>query len=191
MYKLAPRPVFDNIAHSWTGLSIAPASIGELISISSRLGQEADLGKNFKKAHGTTLPSPTKWIKFDQGHIGWLGPDQYLAEIDHTDEYIDQNAATALGGSASVTLQSDAWVGLDISGERVAELLERLIALDTSDTAFPAGSMARTQMHHLGVILLRYPDTQNIYRILSARSSAQYFLHAVTQTAQNICGDPV
>jgi sarcosine oxidase subunit gamma len=146
---------------------------------------------NFKKAHGATLPAPTKLVKFDQGHIGWLGPDQYLAEIDTADEYIDQKVTEALEGSASVTLQSDAWVGLDISGDRISELLERLIALDTSESAFPAGSMARTQMHHLGVILLRYPDATTAYRLLSARSSAQYFLHAVVQTAQNICGDPL
>jgi sarcosine oxidase subunit gamma len=191
VFKLESKSVFGDLSLSWSGLSVVAAPPYELVSISARHGQEGALKTNFEKTYGVSLPKPNELVKFEHGHIGWMGQDQWWAEFEKTDDqYIDRTLANALDGTASTSLQSDAWVGLDISGDQVLSLLERLIPVDTSDAAFPAGTISRTQMHHLGVFLLRYPNAQKSYRLMGARSSAQSLLHAVKQTSQNIFGDP-
>lgn len=80
--------------------------------------------------------------------------------------------------------QSDSWAILQLEdqadGERVRQMLERLCPLDLHPDGFPVGRVARTQMEHLAVIIWR--EASNHYLLMSPRSSAGSFLHAL-QTA--------
>ncbi|MBT8415130.1 MAG: hypothetical protein KJO30_12445, partial [Boseongicola sp.] len=49
--------------------------------------------------------------------------------------------------------------------------------LDLDPDTFPTGSAARTVMEHLGAMIVRVDDTR--FWLMSARSSAMSFLHAV------------
>ena len=76
------------------------------------------------------------------------------------------------------------WVMLEISGPKSREALARLCTLDLHADTFAEGEVARTMMEHLGVIILRNaPDS---FILLSARSSAKSFLHAVETSIDNI-----
>lgn len=92
--------------------------------------------------------------------------------------------STALGDTAYLTDQSDSWAALRIEGPRSRAALERICPLDLAPGNFPPGTVARTVMEHLGVIMLC--EAVDKYLLLSARSSADNFLHAVETSARNV-----
>ncbi|MDC1001936.1 hypothetical protein OAS89_05620 [Alphaproteobacteria bacterium] len=98
------------------------------------------------------------------------------------------DAAKALLGKTlskqmAMTDQSDSWVILALSGLHSRQTLARICPIDCSASAMPIGTTARTSMKHLGAIITRRPDEgdhQPCFWLLSARSSAASFLHAIT-----------
>ena len=100
------------------------------------------------------------------------------------------DAAKALLGQRlskqmAMTDQSDSWVILALSGLHSRQTLARICPIDCSASAMPIGTTARTSMEHLGAIITRRPDEgdhQPCFWLLSARSSAASFLHAITKS---------
>ena len=93
-------------------------------------------------------------------------------------------AMKAVSGTAWATDQSDSYCLLRLEGARSREVLERICPLDLHPGAFALGAASRTAMEHLGVLLIREEAEQ--YLLMSARSSALSFLHAVQTSIQNI-----
>jgi heterotetrameric sarcosine oxidase gamma subunit len=99
------------------------------------------------------------------------------------------DAAIALLGKSlskqmAMTDQSDSWVILAFSGLQSRQTLARICPIDCSASAMPIGTTARTNMEHHGAIITRRPDEGNqqpCFWLLSARSSAVSFLHAITK----------
>jgi heterotetrameric sarcosine oxidase gamma subunit len=88
-----------------------------------------------------------------------------------------------LSNQMAMTDQSDSWVILALSGLHSRQTLARICPIDCSASAMPIGTTARTSMEHLGAIITRRPDEgdhQPCFWLLSARSSATSFLHAIT-----------
>ncbi len=83
-----------------------------------------------------------------------------------------------------ITEQSDAWVGIKISGESSYSCLERICPLDLSSDAFAVNTAVRTLMEHLNVLIIKTSDAS--FLLLSASSSAKSFLDAVETSARNI-----
>ena len=94
----------------------------------------------------------------------------------------DIEVQARLKDTAYVTLQSDGWVSLDVSGERIYDVLERFIPLDLRRV--PHLFATRTSAHHIGVILLKHHDTR--LQLLTPRSSAHSFLDGLVHTANNV-----
>ena len=92
---------------------------------------------------------------------------------------------TSLSKQLAMTDQSDSWVILALSGLHSRQTLARICPIDSSASAMPIGTTARTSMEHLGAIITRRPDEgdhQPCFWLLSARSSAASFLHAITRS---------
>ena len=90
---------------------------------------------------------------------------------------------TSLSKQMAMTDQSDSWVILALSGLHSRQTLARICPIDCSASVMPIGTTARTSMEHLGAIITRRPDEgdhQPCFWLLSARSSATSFLHAIT-----------
>jgi sarcosine oxidase subunit gamma len=62
--------------------------------------------------------------------------------------------------------------------------LERICPIDLHPQAFAVGAVARTLMDHLNVIILR--EGGDTFLLMSARSSARSFWHAVETSIRNI-----
>jgi len=92
-----------------------------------------------------------------------------------------------LGDNAYCTDQSDSWVTLELTGPNALHALERICPVDLRPDIFTVGSVARTTMEHLGVIIARVGEDQ--YWLMSASSSAESFLHAITLSVNNIGSD--
>ena len=110
--------------------------------------------------------------------------DQVMLVLPEDGPRPDRAVAEALGEAAYVTLQTDAWVILDLEGALARAALERLCPLDIHPDAFSVGAQARTVMEHMGAVLWRTgPDS---YRLMSASSSAASFAHAVETSLDHV-----
>ncbi|MED5531196.1 MAG: hypothetical protein VYA61_02395 [Pseudomonadota bacterium] len=83
-----------------------------------------------------------------------------------------------------ITEQSDAWVGIEISGKSSHACLQRICPLDLSTESFGINTAVRTLMEHLNVLIIK--TAEDSFLLLSASSSANSFLSAVETSAQNI-----
>jgi len=103
-----------------------------------------------------------------------LSPEAHLAQV-----------TKACGHVASITDQSDAWARISLSGPACPMIMERLCSVDTRLAVFPPGSVARTQIEHMGVIIIRQTASaamKHHFVLLTPRSSAHDLAHALAET---------
>ena len=62
--------------------------------------------------------------------------------------------------------------------------LERICPLDLDPLGFEGDGAARTTMEHMGAFVMR--DGEGGFFLMSARSSAKSFLHAVETSIKNV-----
>lgn len=168
-------------------VTIGPFTITErfdvaLASVAVRRGDDKALARA-AKAIGLPLPAVaaaeagTPWSTF------WITAEMWMVEAPHaTHEDIAAILKAALGDTASITEQSDAWVRFDLTAANLAPLTERLTNLDLAQK--PPGFAARTVIDHLGVYLIKRSDTE--LTLYGPRASAQSLLHALEITATSV-----
>ena len=161
----------------------APDGIA-IVSIALPLGGEAAAEKAVKSAYGAALPAPGQSDVAGDARLVRLGVDQAFVVFDHTEPNAESVVADKLKGTAYTTDQTDVWVGLEISGARCREALERICPLDLHPDAFGVDQAARTVMEHLGVLIIR--TGEEAYLLLSASSSARSFQHALHLSMENV-----
>jgi len=161
-----------------TGLSI--------LSLAVPLTMDVKFKDAVRKTFGLALPEPGRLTSDTK--IGtkllWTAPDQIFALQDESRISGIASLKDRMGSNAYLTDQSDSWAILALGGDRVLQALERICPIDLNPAKFKTGMAARTHMEHLGVFILRVED--DTWWLMSARSSAGSFLHAVTQSAKNI-----
>ena len=170
-----------------TGLSMV--SVAPLAG--SQAAFQTAIAKLFKTSKSNS-PKPSATMALDQSgkQLCILMPSAqnqwFLCFDDDGTNPIDA-AKTLIGKSLSkqmaMTDQSDSWVILALSGPQSGQTLSRICPIDCGVSAMPMGTTARTSMEHLGAIITRRPDEgdhQPCFWLLSARSSAASFLHAIT-----------
>jgi sarcosine oxidase, subunit gamma len=153
-----------------------------LASVAARKGRATDLAKAAKKA-GVPLPGPSTHLEGTPYSAFWTTPEMWFVEAPYsTHEEIADLLKTALGDAASITEQTDAWVGFDLSAPDLAPMLERLCNVNYA--ARPTGYATRTMMEHLGVYLIKCgPGAARVY---GPRSSAESLLHAIETAAHSV-----
>jgi sarcosine oxidase subunit gamma len=154
-----------------------------LASVERRRGGEATFSKAAEKLMGRKLPEVGQSFAADPVGAFWIGPGQWMLEAPHeSHEHLDEIAAKALGATASVTEQSDAWVRFDIEGGTVLRLFERLTSLDLRKV--PAGGASRSIIEHIGCFIVRRAEAR--FSVYGARSYAASLHHALVEAARSI-----
>ena len=188
-FALTARTPLDGYAGTFSGVTLAEAAGLSLVSAAVPQGGDDAFAAALAEGFGASRPSPGDSAPGDRLGTRILGmqPDQLfiLFEAPDPDRAVETVSA-ALGPAAYVTDQSDSWTMLRIEGRGVRAALERLCMLDLDDAAFPEGRVARTVMEHLAVIILR--DGADSFLLMSPRSSARSFLHAVEQSVAAVSG---
>lgn len=188
IHTLKAQSPLNGLSKSWAGLSIREVVEGELCSLSVSNDQREKILTAFEHKFGGALPEAGKLVALQHGLAFWTAPNQWFLATTNADPKTELRLRKSLGDGAVVTLQTDAWAQIEISGERAGDIMERMIALDLCDDAFPEGSAARTQVHHINVFVLRLPGARNSFRFMSARSFSQSFADALQQTATSLIG---
>jgi sarcosine oxidase subunit gamma len=113
-----------------------------------------------------------------------MGADQFFLLFSAPDCDPSISIRQSIGGAGYIVDQSDSWAMVRLTGPNCRAALERICSLDLDPGVFPPGRVARTVMEHLSVIILCETDTK--YTLLSPRSSAGSFMHALDTSARNV-----
>ena len=188
-FALTARSPLDGYERSFGTVTLAEVTGLSLVSAAVPQGGDDAFAAALAAGLGTARPATGDSTPGDRYGARLLGmqPDQLFILFEAPDP--DRPALTvaeALGPAAYVTDQSDSWAMLRIAGAGVRAALERICMLDLDDAAFPEGRVARTVMEHLAVIILR--DGPDSFLLMSPRSSARSFLHAVEVSVANTAG---
>ncbi|MHA1553771.1 MAG: sarcosine oxidase subunit gamma [Alphaproteobacteria bacterium] len=157
-----------------------------LVSIATPQGGNEALATAVASAFGASLPTVGQSTVSSDGAIRFMGlqPDQMFALFEHVGDGAEQVIAHRIGATGYTTDQSDGWAALRLTGEAAREALARICMLDLHPDAFAINDVTRTAMEHLGTIICR--DGDDSFLLLSARSSARSFLHAVETSIINV-----
>ena len=178
----------EPVSENWDGFTIREVPDHALASVAARRDGEQALRAAVSSAFGIDLPGSGRSTRGDAVAFDWMGQGQWLAEAQHKDGTVfARELTTTLGECASITDQSDSWVQLQLSGANSRAVLEKLCQLDLHGSAFTPGAVARTVMEHLGAIVALLDDSPR-FKVLTARSSARTFLHALREAADSTCG---
>lgn len=166
------------------GLAIEEVTGRAIVSIA--FSDRAGLERTMRKSLDLTLPfvGNTAWVESRDLLVLSLQSDQIFVLFPQTAHRPDIEIAEIAGDQSYVTDQSDGWALLRVSGPRSRAALERICMLDLHPDIFTVGAVARTVMDHLGVIIHR--DDEHSFLLMSARSSAESFAHAVVTSAENV-----
>lgn len=157
-----------------------------LVSLAVPNDGEVALAGRVKQAYGVDLPAvgnSTHSQKDDAFLLG-MARDQIFLLFDDPGGDPVAHVETQLGETAYLVDQSDSWVILAVSGERARDALERICPIDLHSGKFAVGHVARTVLEHHAGIVMRTGAAR--YLLLSPRSSAKSFAHAVQVSAKNV-----
>ncbi|SMX22550.1 sarcosine oxidase subunit gamma [Boseongicola aestuarii] len=175
--SLVPAPVLGGFQQTFATCSLAERIDIALISIAiPRQGKDA-LTQGISARWALDMPGATKMTQANGLRAIPLTADQFLLAFTPENERTEASVQADLEGIGYTTVQTDAWVILELSGKGSIAALERICPLDLDLEVFPNESASRTVMDHLGVLIARLADDR--FWLMSARSSAASFLHAV------------
>ena len=183
---LVPRSPLGGYRRTIGGIALAEPAGLALVSAAVPQGGDGDFATALAEGLGAVRPATGDSTPGDRHAARILGmqPDQLFILFEPPDpDRAAGTVAAALGSAAYITDQSDSWAMLTIAGPGVRAALERICPLDLADDIFPAGRVARTVMEYLAVIVLR--DGADSFLLMSPRSSARSFLHAVELSVMN------
>lgn len=185
VYTLEAQPILGKADITLGANRILERDNLALVSVAIPSGETAEIAAAFEKGWGLALPEPRGSTVHGASRAVWTAPDQILLMFPHSSPTVSVRVSETLEGAGYVTDQTDAWVALEVSGPDTGAAMERLCPLDLSLSAFPTNASARTIMEHLGAFVVRIDDERLL--LLSARSSARSFLHAVEVSYRNVC----
>jgi heterotetrameric sarcosine oxidase gamma subunit len=181
---LAHLPVFADLKPAGDGRGvIARERCGiALATVMARKGQTAALAAAVKQHFDVQLPDGPFGSGNDATSFLGIGPGRWLITHDGGAPGFIAGLARQLEGLASVVEQSDSVGLLRLSGAALLDVLAKGVPIDLSAAAFPAGSVAATQIAHIGVTLWKV-DEAPTFHIAVARSYAGSFLHWLEASA--------
>ena len=186
---LTALTALDNFSETLHGISVSEVTEKAIVSLAISPANDAAFAKAIKKAFKVERPIVGQFTQSETNNATFLGlqQDQLFVMFDYAgDRAVDEinSSINASDQIAYLSDQSDSWVTLRMSGGRCLEALERICPLDLHPTTFLVGSVARTSMEHMAAIIVHESDGS--YLLMSLRSFAQSFLHAVTTSIENI-----
>ena len=186
--QLTPVSPLSGYTSSHDGNSLAEVTGLAFVSLAVSAGNGKAFAAAVKKAWKIEVPPPGMSTTAGDIRLIWTAPDQYhlLMPEPAGNPSGDPLAPVmkAVSDTAWLTDQSDSYCMLRLEGPRSREALERICPLDPHPGSFAVDAASRTAMEHLGVLLVR--EQADRYLLMSARSSARSFLHAVETSLENI-----
>jgi len=186
---LSALSALGNFSEEMNSISVSEVSDLGIVSMAIPSETRDALSDVINQHYSVALPAIGKLTQSQTSNARFLGlqQDQLFMLFDYDGDRASEEISAKVNAKeqlAYLSDQSDSWVTLRISGDRCLDALERICPLDIHPSAFPAGSVARTSMEHMATIIMH--ESEGSYLLLSLRSFAHSFLHAVTTSIKNI-----
>jgi heterotetrameric sarcosine oxidase gamma subunit len=185
-FTLTAATPLDGLNLRFEDLEIEEESGRALVSLVVPNGGEVALADCVMQTYGVDTPAAGKSTHAIYGNTYLLGMarDQIFLLFDDPGGDPVTQVENLIGQAAYLVDQSDSWVMLAVSGNRARIALERICPIDLHPGKFSVGNVARTVLeHHAGIVMRIDPER---YLLLSPRSSAKSFAHAVQVSAENV-----
>jgi methylglutamate dehydrogenase subunit D len=176
---------------AFAGIILSPADSGLVVterqglaiaSVSVRRAQRAALQERVAVHFGLVLPDDARRVTAGPISAAGTGPGSWLlAREDDGNTWIP-DLRSAVGDTASVADQSDAYAILRLSGPALRETLAKLVPLDLHPRAFRIGDVAATLAAQIGALLWRIDDGADGHSVIELavyRSMAASLWHAL------------
>ena len=164
MAELAEADAFDGLG---LPLAIGEARLAALPPV-RRL-----LVAPFAAGFPAGLPPPGRLATVPGGRVLWAGLGQWFFE----------GAAKAPASGAAVVDQTDGWASLALTGEDAAAVLARLVPLDLDPAVFPPGTVARTLLRHVMLLLI---GTGDGFELMVPRSYARTVVRELSEAMHSV-----
>lgn len=176
MVELTATTACDGLLPATKGaVTLSEVDPGCITALIPFQGQRDSLNSALNAAHGLAFPDPGRMTTGPDAVCLWTARNQVFLMGPAADD--------SLAEFASVTDQSDAWATVLLTGERVEEVLARLVPIDLHPAAFPVGTAARTLCQHMTVSLCRRADG---FQIMAFRSMARTLAHDLTEAMASV-----
>ncbi|MEM7243434.1 MAG: hypothetical protein AAF429_14735 [Pseudomonadota bacterium] len=178
MDKLLAKPLLGGLKKEIGGTVLSEVTNTTLLALALPNGKEAAAKTAIKTHFGATYPTPTKSSQSKDKKIRLVSTqaDQAFAIIEGR-----VKSTKTLGAKTYITDITDGWIQLRLSGPKAAEALERLSKVDLR---MPIGGTARTDLEHMGAVIVKEAADQ--FLLLSMSSSAKSFAHALDVSLENV-----
>ena len=187
-YRLTSEEFLDGYQAQFGPISLREINDICMVSMAVPLAEEQAVHKALKAAFGIDMPDigqsqgaaplDSRVLRMGLDHMFVLFPRAQNTERP------EQQIKTLMKSAVYTTDQSHNWVVLEISGPGCRSALERICPIDLYPERFGVSAVARTQMEHLGTIILCMDH--ETYWLFSASSSAKSFLHALETSIHNV-----
>ena len=179
----------DDFSADMHGVNVTELTDKGIVSVAIPNTSKDAFSKVVTKNYKTDIPAIGQFTSSQTDNAYFLGlqQDQLFVLFDHVgDRAVEEISANVNSDKQLVYLsdQSDSWVTLRVRGDNCLSALERISPIDLHPMAFPVGSVARTSMEHMATIIIH--ESEGSYLLLSLRSFAHSFLHAVTTSIKNV-----
>ena len=185
-FALCTQLPLDGYKKQFDSVSLTELTHFAIVSIATPRTDRGELSKALDSAFKVAIPSSGCSNLSENREYRLLGlqRDQMFLLLAYGEDDVVGFVRDNLGAStAYYSDQSDSWAMLRITGPGCRTALERICMLDLSTANFPLDTVSRTIMDHLSVIILH--DDAESFILLSLRSSAKSFLHAVEESIIN------
>jgi len=175
------RTLALDAAAAFAGLGIAAAPVAGQVVLR---GDPAAVAAAVRAILGADFPYAPLGLVGAGDRIAWLAPDRWLVVSEGRD---GAALATAfrerLGRTGFAHDVTDGLVAVDVTGERVGELMAAVCALDLHPRCFPEDRAARTPIAGVDVLIYRVTDG---FRLHVARPVAHHLWAWVTAAARDL-----
>jgi sarcosine oxidase subunit gamma len=187
-YRLTSEEFLNGYQAQFGPISLREISDICMVSMALPLAKEEAVQKALKAAFGIDMPDigQSQSAAPLDSRLLRMGLDQMFVLFPRAQNtgQAEHQIKTLMKSAVYTTDQSHNWVGLEISGPGCRSALERICPIDLHPERFAVNAVARTQMEHLGTIILSVDH--ETYWLFSASSSAKSFLHALETSIHNV-----
>lgn len=194
---LAPRRPFADMSvvpAMRSGVLVADRYGLGIATIHARKARVAALADRLRQHYGVELPHGPRRVASGVCALAGIGPQSWLATVEHAANSVAVLLKAAIGDAASVVDQSDGYPVLRMLGPRVRETLRKMVPIDLHPRAFDVGHVAVTGAGHIGVSLWRledHPAGWPVFEMSIPRSMVDCFWNDLTNCAAEFGLDKV
>ncbi|WP_137703102.1 sarcosine oxidase subunit gamma [Marimonas lutisalis] len=171
---LAKSPCDGLLPLTIGSVTVTEIAFDAITSLAPFKGQESAVSDALKVQMGAAFPKPNRTTGKAHARAVWSGVGQALV--------LGPPLAPIPG--AAMTDQTDAWTCVALEGDGARDVLARLTPLDLRPSVFKQGHAARTEIAHMGGVLMR--TGENRYGLMVFRSMAATLVHDLEIAMQSV-----